>query len=835
MKRSLVLMFAASVLLAASLRPASAADSVLKGLDLQGCTLFDMGHPTQPVYPGAQQVTAATRYSPEQGYGWIHTGTVGEAGETLVHRPFKYRGRFRAYCIRPVGDLLVDHIFWRGDDKEELVFRADVPDGEYKVAVWTYGMVSAGRFFDYAPFRIRAGVQVKVDVQAEASEKDFWDKVFWREAPDSFEWRPGQNMFEKYMSDAYPLHTFSAPARDGRLEIRFAMPRNGMNLEPRQVNRVLTIRSIFLAPAATGRVFDEAVRRLHGEAEARFNAACRTMPLPREKSVEPLDRFRAQGYLVFRRSVMRRVWPTSMPGPGELVSTIRIVTAQGQREPACFALRALRDIGRVALEPGDLKGPGRATIGKDTIELYWLRYIEQPYSSSGRQKDFAYRPQAEILRPVTPGTRVEAPADLTRGFLVAVKPRQDAAPGEYTGAIHIRPEKGPSTELRLSVRVLPFRLRTYPDDHGRVLYYYGPRWARMFAGDAMYWDRVAKDVAHCQRYAVEPGYQVRWGTDVKQIARFMDVYRRYKWLGPLILGTGDLKMRIVARALAQKKGEQVPRPQQYYAGDIKWVHDLVRLARENHWPPLAFYVSAEAAQKGMPEILATKECIETLHAAVPEADLMEFSISEEEVKIMAETKGMTMLSPNAACFSEENIAMARELGRALWHYGWKRNRFRNGIADWRMGCRGGFAEWYGLPKRAPLNPFDSSGPDCWNDSPPFHGPHGPWGTVREERMAAGRIDFLYLATLEQSLAEARKLKPNTPAVARAQTWLDTLREKIYPHYTYYYRRMRAARKPDVPRDVTERQVTGYGPHEFDQFRKEVAALIAGLEKVKAGG
>jgi len=363
------------------------------------------------------------------------------------------------------------------------------------------------------------------------------------------------------------------------------------------------------------------------------------------------------------------------------------------------------------------------------------------------------------------------------------------------------------------------------------MYYYGPRWTRMFASDRLFWDRVAKDMLNCQRYGIEPGFQVYWGTDIGHVTKFMDIYRKHKWLGPLILGGGNLKMKIVARAMAKQAGKPLPPATEYYADAIRWAAELVRIVKTQKRPPIAFYVAAEAAQKGMPEMLGTKECLETIQAAVPDAKLMEFSISVEEVDVMATVKGLGMLSPNAACFSDENVEKSQELGWELWHYGWKRNRFRNGISDWRMGSRGGFAEWYGIIKRGPFNPFDSSGPGCWNDSPPFQGPDGPWPTVFQERMAAGRNDFLYLATLELTLADAEKVRPKAKEVVRARQWLDELRKRIYPHYTYYYRRMRAARKPNVPRETTERSITGYGPEQFDRFRRDAGGLISDLVRV----
>ena len=589
--------------------------SVLAGLDMQGFRLFDMGHPTQPVYPGATQVTAESAYSPGRGFGWLDAGTVGTSGQRLVHRPFRYRGRYLAYSIRPVGDLLVDHVFWRGSDKKPLTFRIDLPDGDYRAAVWTNGMVSGGLFWDYTSFRILAGDEERAAVSV--SEADYWRKAFWREADDALEWRPGQSVFKKYMAGSYPCHTFDARATGGRLEIRFAMPLNGLKLTRGQTNRVLPIRAVLVAPASKAEAFGVAVQRLQDEVETRFNKSCRMIALTPQKAAAPLSAHRAKGYVVFGWHLMRRVWPNSLPYPGTVNAPILIRAARGQRESACLALRALREVGPVRVSVRDLTGPGGAVIGREDVELCWLRYLEQPHSYSGRQKDFAYRPTAEILRPIAAGATVEVPKDVTRGFLVAVKPRAAAPAGEYAATIHIEPAGAEATDVPLRITVLPFRLRTFPDDRGRVLYYYGPRWARMFPDEAVLRERVAKDLANCHKYGVEPGYQVLWGTDIKQVVAFMDQYRQHTWLGPLILGGGNLKQQIVARAMARKAGKTVPPAAEYYADAIKWAGELVRTVKSENRPPIAFYVSAEAAQKGMPEILATKECPETLQAAIP--------------------------------------------------------------------------------------------------------------------------------------------------------------------------------------------------------------------------
>ncbi|WAC13374.1 glycoside hydrolase family 20 zincin-like fold domain-containing protein [Dyadobacter pollutisoli] len=77
--------------------------------------LFDMGTPVSKVESGFIRITPATKYSKERGYGWL--SAPGQAFDTTYNR-------------------IPDSLFQDGvTGKGSLVFRADVPPGEYFVSL----------------------------------------------------------------------------------------------------------------------------------------------------------------------------------------------------------------------------------------------------------------------------------------------------------------------------------------------------------------------------------------------------------------------------------------------------------------------------------------------------------------------------------------------------------------------------------------------------------------------------------------------------------------------------------------------------------------------------
>jgi len=110
---------------------------LIAGADIK----FDFGTQKSPVANGYKSVTGTDLYSPKSGYGWETSeqrGFVSKSPKPLQQRPsMTLRGPeiFR----ENVNDHLVDGV----SSQDDMVFRIDVPDGEYRVAV-TVGDLQKG-------------------------------------------------------------------------------------------------------------------------------------------------------------------------------------------------------------------------------------------------------------------------------------------------------------------------------------------------------------------------------------------------------------------------------------------------------------------------------------------------------------------------------------------------------------------------------------------------------------------------------------------------------------------------------------------------------------------
>jgi len=119
----LLVLVSLSVLLALSIASASAAS-------VAEVKRFDCGTADSPVMAGCERLTAEDLYSEAKGYGW--ESTAGRSVEFKNPGPLNpnWRPREEAFSDN-VTDLNRDAVV----GEEDLVFRADVPDGSYRVTV----------------------------------------------------------------------------------------------------------------------------------------------------------------------------------------------------------------------------------------------------------------------------------------------------------------------------------------------------------------------------------------------------------------------------------------------------------------------------------------------------------------------------------------------------------------------------------------------------------------------------------------------------------------------------------------------------------------------------
>src|SRR5262249_19614389 len=135
--------------------------------------------------------------------------------------------------------------------------------------------------------------------------------------------------------------------------------------------------------------------------------------------------------------------------------TLAVSAAQGQRAIARVCVTAFDDLGSGDIELTDLKGPG--VIPAASIRRYY-----QNYRVDGTSAD-----EMALL----PWTKIHFEAGLTWCYWLWLNVPADTRPGQYTGALTFKSDKGGALTMPLQLEVYPFQLEDIPVSYGM---FYGP-------------------------------------------------------------------------------------------------------------------------------------------------------------------------------------------------------------------------------------------------------------------------------------------------------------------------------------------------------------------------
>ncbi|NOX55532.1 MAG: hypothetical protein GXP27_14065 [Planctomycetes bacterium] len=204
-----------------------------------------------------------------------------------------------------------------------------------------------------------------------------------------------------------------------------------------------------------------------------------------------------------------RILPNSFPIPGRIDDELHVTACPGEYEPATFtvlAVQKLQDL-TVQIDPlrcaaGELSPDcvdvrvvkcwfqGKGNIGRSTervlkpelllkddalvrVDLEKKRNFVRTTDASGRpvsievSRDLDEGASDNDLKDLRPRDAdqlqpVDIPARQAKQFWITVRVPDDARPGTYQGTIRLRSTGGEQARLRLSVRVLRFRLEPSP-------------------------------------------------------------------------------------------------------------------------------------------------------------------------------------------------------------------------------------------------------------------------------------------------------------------------------------------------------------------------------------
>jgi hypothetical protein len=607
---------------------------------------------------------------------------------------------------------------------------------------------------------------------------------------------------------------------------------------PGNVTAFLPINALIICPAQDYQGGQERLKKIVSLRKQQFHDKFHFKPFVETKQLPRSAQVNGEkGYIVFVRNFMKKIFPGSVPLEEELSIELSTTSAQGQRDIASFAIYPLKDLQSVSIAVSDLKSKDGAVLKKDSVEILRVNYEVKFYNlrsrfdtTTGKYSDYLLAPSLLMKNKTIPVYK-----GMNQQYILAVTPPENAVPGEYEGYITITAQNQPPQTLHLTATVYPFSLETYPDDDERIWIYnswpllraYGPG----FLTEKEVWAWVDKDLALTKKYQIAPTALIRYTTSMGDLEKFMSLYQKYNFHGRAAFSGYELSTAI------DEFGEKP------YAIDylpyIQKIREVLAMAKMKNWPPFTFGFTQEI-HTGMSAYLEAKRGIDIIKSSVPEANIFVMTYREEETEVFC-TSRADIVGPNANVMTEDAVELIKSAGKKLWFYGWGRNRFRCGLVDWRLRNSGGFKECYTYIYRCPLNPFDGKVFDGVNDSPPLIGPEGPIATLSMEETAAGRIDFKYLATLEQWLERAKKKHQNSSvgseskkAIADAESLLQELQDRVDPDFSYYQKQLkRALADRDNLFNVPEETIFKWKTEEYGLYRQKIAKLIMTLKKISA--
>jgi hypothetical protein len=362
---------------------------------------------------GFTPITPATLYSRGRGYG-LKDARIWRAFDAFQPDPL-----YQDFLCIEAGGLAVD-----------------VPNGRYCVFVNVDS--PSGFWGEYQAYRRRAILSERRPVVTETLDFEAFRKKYFRfwDVEDL----PTDDTFDKYQKAYYNEKTFEVDVADGQL-----------NLEFQGQNWACSVSAVVIYPAekaVQGRKFLDSVtarRRFHFD-----NAFKRVLPAATGDPLRPSDEDRRRGFVAFERDPMQDVSYNDTPWKQEAGDVLRGEAFAGEYEPVTLALVPLRDLGKVTVGAGDLKGPG-GTIPARAIDLGYVSYRLSRVTAEGSV--YTLSP-----RLIMPGGVVEMPRGLTRRFWLTVRTPPEARPGLYKGWITISTGAGERSRIPLEFRVRAGRL-----------------------------------------------------------------------------------------------------------------------------------------------------------------------------------------------------------------------------------------------------------------------------------------------------------------------------------------------------------------------------------------
>lgn len=575
---------------------------------------------------------------------------------------------------------------------------------------------------------------------------------------------PSTDLWNDRVHRICPVRQFEATVgEDGRLTVEYS----GQNAATGMSFLVVYPKE----KAAEGAAYMKAMDAIRKEVfDARMNLG---LPVADGTPPEPTAQEKARGFIAFARGAESNLDCRSVPAPAERGSALAIQAAQGERASVQLGLYPLVDVKSVTVIPGDLQGPGGATIPAAAIDIKKVRHYFKRFGNGSSMQ----------LRPLVlqKFQTLDLASGFTRPLWVSVKVPEKAPAGRYDGRLRIALGNG-SLDVPVSVTVGPFALDAADDVAISGMGSSAGFWKQAYSDAAEPWWEAAESIASIQAehgfngLTGGPGMKLRGVRDGKadidfaDADRWMDLAKKHGLtkLGDSYIGF-DVNLGVPGDGSTGAYGLS-------FAELLKAAYSAVeRHAKEKGWPPRAYHridepngPAVESARKLVEQYVKNAPGTKFSGYYAPAGPgnprdcfytLLKLSIlstvTEPILKTIHDAGNQAWLYANPAYSNFQNL---RHLyGRWLFM---AHGRGLDGIT-------GGF---YFVNTVPCYDMSDLEG--SWGVVYPSK--DGVNGTVWLEQIGLGINDYRYLQTVRSRLDAAKKNGSSVSAVAEAERFLEEM-------------------------------------------------------------
>lgn len=762
-------------------------------------------------------LSSKTVYSNQTGYGWTNTSCL---------RDFKEEKAM-------AGDPLCGaYTFVIGNHQTE--FKADLPNGDYLVAIWS-GRMWRGDSLNpyvigeesYGSWSIAAEGETKKEVKTDG--KTWMKDVYCRNVTADYQ---GGDVWQKHIASRYGPVVFPAKVVDGQLNIGFSITVPDTALWRKYTKSVwmtggdiLPVNGIVICPKERETEFKALLERVAQEQRTVFYNKFSPLKETKVALAGPAGENSTSDYLVFAAHFMKGIYPDTKPandseitcienigmtdhygqrclermvsfGKDTLDKPLSCVATPDEYAPVAFGIWPARELKGVRVEASALTC-GKDVIAKENIRIDLVRYNVFGNDQSGNFGGLL-SVQPWYLYPLT--APLDIAAGFTRSFQVTVHVPPTANPGIYTGTVQVACANAPARTMALKLRVLPFRLDPLDKFVFGVTSFAAGAYGLLAFPDQeeAFWKYAEEGCRDMKRYGLTTVDIYIAHTDVSVDIKEKKIVFHPEYLAKslAIVKKMDFPCKQVVICFTHPFGDYFTH-QHYGAVDLNdpaWQKEIVGFMKE---------VSRMAAKEGLTAALDIQSEPTNQSRKRFDNSLAVYKIVKEqapEVKLYCahcsdySFEGLLYSYcdynglHNSPEVTKQKVVEAGTAHTKDSYFLYNANghpRLSYGFFPWATGAIGRGQEFYMYALGDPYNCFDGSGPDGFIAAT-LPGPDGPMALTCSEDLRQGLYDWRYLVTLERLIAEARKQGKTQEAETSAKA-LEWIRNQINPDFAYYFR------------------------------------------------